>query len=107
MKEDIYKEIICKGFCRYYKDGRDELYCGGYKVLRENVTINELRTIDNFLKKDSHVFKNLRDLKKELEEMVCNGCDFFVDGCDFVSSESDHPCGGYLIISKIIQPYNY
>ncbi len=106
MKEDLYKEIICKGFCRYYKDGRDELYCGGYKVLRENITINELKAINNYLKKESDFFTNIKDINKELEEMICKVCDFFIDGCDFVSSESEQPCGGYLIITKIIQPHS-
>jgi hypothetical protein len=45
MKAKIYTEIICKGFCKYYKEGKEELHCNGYVFLRNNFTPYELKIL--------------------------------------------------------------
>ncbi len=114
MKDKIYTEIICKRFCKYYKEGKEELLCGGYEFLRNNLTTDELKIM---LNSPSPPLKlrggrgelYLKDMKyeipdedEELINLVCKQCDFFIDGCDFAENRSGPPCGGYILISKTI-----
>ena len=82
MKEGLYKDIVCKGFCKHYKEGREGLYCNSYKLIKENLTVNELRAISDNLKRQGI---SSTEIDGEMKERVCKGCDFLVDGCDFVN----------------------
>ncbi len=46
MKDKDYTSIICKGFCSFYREGKEDLSCGTYLFLRNNLTLCEppLRT---------------------------------------------------------------
>ncbi len=96
MKEIIYSEIICKGFCKFYKEGKDEIQCGGYNLLKNNLTHAELARLSNSISKQT----NPKGIENSLREFICNKCDFQVDGCDFREGLSSPPCGGYIIISR-------
>ncbi len=102
MKDRAYTNIICKGFCRFYKEGREELHCGTYNFLRRNLTPNELTA---FLKRPENAKKSpvpdfSRD--KEIKEIVCDGCEFLMDGCDFREDGSHPPCGGYILLERLL-----
>ncbi|NTU42144.1 MAG: hypothetical protein HGA78_03655 [Nitrospirales bacterium] len=98
MKAADYTDIICKGYCRYYKEGKEDLLCGGYFFLRRNLTPSELKAV---LKLSAGEGADTAKGDPALLEAICRGCDFFVDGCDFSDNESGPPCGGY-IIARII-----
>ncbi|HAK88846.1 MAG: hypothetical protein A2077_01520 [Nitrospirae bacterium GWC2_46_6] len=104
MKDKSYTEIVCKKFCKYYKEGKEELLCGGYEFLRNNLTPHELKIMLN----SPLPPLNLRGgegelyLDEELISLVCKQCGFFIDGCDFAESRSGPPCGGYILISRIV-----
>jgi len=97
MKNPLYTEIICKGYCRYYSPGKEEFMCGSYEVLRLNLTPQELR---NLVKIRFRVLaENLSDY---LRNLFCNKCKFKRNDCDFYAGLSDTPCGGYMILKKIL-----
>ncbi|MEW6117074.1 MAG: hypothetical protein AB1553_09265 [Nitrospirota bacterium] len=98
MKDEGYVELICKGFCRFYKEGKEELHCGTYVFLRNNLTAAELHSLLKLFKPPAPEFSK----DSAIKEMVCDKCDFLVDGCDFRDNESGPPCGGYAILEKLL-----
>jgi hypothetical protein len=100
MKDRIYADIICKKFCKYYKEGKEELHCGGYEILRNNLTPYELKMLAGLLRPDENIKDLIPSKNKALTKLICEKCDFFDDGCDFAEDGSGPPCGGYLIIDR-------
>ncbi len=103
MKEKIYTDIICKGFCRYYKEGREEIHCNGYVLLRSNFTPYELKIMLNLFKPKKEIKKEIPDRDERLIDLLCKGCDFFIDGCDYADNISVTPCGGFLIVNLFLE----
>lgn len=116
MKDKAYTDIICKGFCKYYKEGKEELHCNGYVFLRNNLTPHELKIMldlsknsnksavtsnEKFNSRQFSVFNSSLSLDEELINLVCRQCDFFIDGCDYTDNRSGPPCGGYIIINLL------
>jgi len=99
MKETIYTEIICKGFCKYYKEGSEELHCNGYVFLRDNFTLRELKTMIEMLRLKRDIKYKIPERDKGLTSLLCRKCDFFVEGCDYADNQSGPPCGGFLIVN--------
>ncbi|MFA5353829.1 MAG: hypothetical protein WC291_06335 [Thermodesulfovibrionales bacterium] len=96
MKETAFTGLICKGHCRYYKEGKEELHCGGYSFLREHLTPSELSSQLAVSGKAETAGED-----REFLDALCKNCDFFVDGCDFAENRSGPPCGGYAIVRII------
>lgn len=105
MKELPYVDSVCKKFCRYYKEGKEDLYCGGYKVLEQNLTASELSGLIEVsppkVKSDDIIKRLNRRTDKKLMALVCEKCDFMLDGCDFRAGYSGPPCGGYTILYSL------
>ena len=98
MKEDNYTEIICRRFCRYYKEGKEELTCGTYNFLARTLTLNELMN-----KSRAAMAEPDFSADKEILKAVCEECDFFRDGCDFRGGIKAPPCGGYTIVEWLLK----
>jgi hypothetical protein len=97
MKRRDYTDIICKKFCTFYKDGKEELTCGTYRFLAERYTPEEL----------DHLISDLNMIPDyscddEVMKFICAACDFVVDGCDFREKGDAPPCGGYTIVEAMI-----
>ena len=103
MKERIYSEIICKGFCSFFKEGKDELLCGGYKFLRDNLTPNELEHLTHFVDRAEGLKKQIPPDNETLFGLICSTCDFHIDGCDYREDRSGPPCGGFILTGKLIK----
>ncbi len=100
MKEGVWTEIICRGFCPYFKEGKEELQCAPYALLKETFTINEIRAaLDALSGKGEPDFT--RD--EEIDEIACRGCEFLADGCDFRQDRSGPPCGGYTVLEALLK----
>ncbi len=95
-KEKHYKEAICKGFCLFYKEGKDELYCGSYKFITEHYPDLRAGTIPSDYEPDF-------SMDDEIMKRVCSICDFLEDGCGFRDGEGTPPCGGYTIIEWLLK----
>lgn len=100
MKQEPYTSLICKKFCSYYSWGKESELCGGYFYLKKFLTPSELSSIIEVF----HL-----DLKETLNQelsFICSMCDFREEGCDFFINKSNLPCGGYLIINRMISRLN-
>ncbi len=105
MKEKAYSKVICKGFCNFYKEGKEEIHCGGYEILINNVTPKEIQLLSHHLSKQP-IDESQKNLDDFLMEFVCKRCDFEIDGCDFREGNPSPPCGGYIIISKLLSYFS-
>jgi hypothetical protein len=99
MNKGILRSIVCRGFCSFYKNGKNESpKCGTYDFLAENLSTDELR--EAALAAIRHMDYSL---DKEIRHMICERCAFFADGCDFRRSRRSPPCGGYIIIERLFK----
>ena len=104
MKDENYSGIICKRFCSFYKEGKKEdLCCGAFSFLNKNLTPRELRLLLDLLKSDERSRERTLSADKEIKRLVCDRCDFLVDGCDYREDGSQPPCGGYTIIAMLLK----
>jgi hypothetical protein len=100
MHEDVRRRLVCKGFCKFYKPGRKErLKCGTYDFLSRNLSPGELL----------HVCRGTgpHDLSRDedIRAMICDRCEFLVDGCDFRDGLPSPPCGGYAVVESLLKRY--
>ncbi len=103
MKDTDYTGIICEGFCSFYKEGKEDLCCGTFLFLRENLTLHELRSVLELSKMAERPQKCTFCADDVIKRLVCDKCDFLVDGCDFREDGSHPPCGGYSIIEMLLE----
>ncbi|MEW5747001.1 MAG: hypothetical protein AB1805_16350 [Nitrospirota bacterium] len=102
MNDERYTRLICKKFCSFYKGTTEELRCETYNFLAEHLTpaeLNTLLTLARLVERES-----APDFSKDAEvnTLVCERCEFRIDGCDFRENGSAPPCGGYVIIEKLL-----
>lgn len=102
MKEKIHTDIICRSFCRYFKEGKEEMHCGGYRFLVDNFTVAELYQLSDLPDRDEEIKHRVPADDENLSDLVCGRCDFRVDGCDYRENRSGPPCGGYILIDRLV-----
>jgi hypothetical protein len=102
MKEAEYNRIICKPFCSFYKEGKDEMACGGYNLLINQATLAELKRLAGQISITEDISKQIPPENEFLTNVVCKQCDFLVDGCDYAENRSGPPCGGYILIERLV-----
>lgn len=88
MKEDEYRDIICKRFCSYYKPLKRDFSCGAFEFLKGSLTPEEIKALI-----EARVFTGLIE-----EKDLCQICSFRFGDCDFYEGLSDTPCGGYNLV---------
>lgn len=93
---DTYREVVCKGLCSFYKEGRDK-GCGTFTYLKRNLSPGEVRLFASGLKAPDFSRDN------DLRHLACYKCDFLADGCDFRQGSSTNPCGGYSLIESLLK----
>lgn len=103
MKEDACVNIICRSFCSFYKEGKEEIQCGGYQFLKKQLTLSELKLLAEQIDKTTDISRQIPPENDELSALVCRQCDFLIDGCDYSENRSGPPCGGYIMISQLIK----
>ncbi len=91
MKKREVTEIICRRYCKYYKEGKEDLLCGTYRFLAERYSAGELERVPEEIAPDFSGDAYI------LEE-ICKGCEFVADGCDFRGGNPGPPCGGYYVV---------
>jgi hypothetical protein len=98
VKADDYTNIICKKFCTFYREGREGLTCGTYDFISRNVTLGELKSaIQSTAPTPDFAFD------EKIRGLVCEKCDFMIDGCDFREGLDAPPCGGYTLMEWLIK----
>ncbi len=96
MKDMKYTDLICKTFCEFYKEGKEELHCMTYLYLQERFSPDELSKLTDVQQKIPDY-----SMDKEIKEEICEKCDFIKDGCDYREGLSSPPCGGYRIVEVL------
>lgn len=98
MKTAKYIELICKRYCNYYKDVKEDLTCETYNFLAEKFTPDELESKIHDIK-----IKPQFSCDEEIKRLICDRCEFLINGCDFRDGLDAPPCGGYAIIEWLIK----
>ncbi|MDQ1238970.1 MAG: hypothetical protein QG577_1155 [Thermodesulfobacteriota bacterium] len=101
MNDATAEDKICKVYCNYYKPNRiEDERCRGFTL--SQFLLNQKAPPE---KMPMGPFDPL--FKKEFfRSSVCRPCPFFVDGCDFVSSDGPpdcNPCGGLQFLSQLLK----
>ena len=102
MNKDAYTDTICKSFCIFYKEGKEDLFCGTYRFLMNNLTSRELHSLLDMLKIRGLNISPDFSRDAEIKKLVCSACDFLIDGCDFRDNGSHPPCGGYILVERLL-----
>lgn len=98
MSTVSHTDVICRNFCTFFKEGKEDMQCGTYRVLASLITASE---IENLVRGISPVPEYSFDAR--IAELVCSQCDFLVDGCDFRDGLDSPACGGYVILEHLIR----
>jgi hypothetical protein len=98
MKEGKYTEVICSNFCRFYKEGKEELQCGAYMFLKKCFSPDEIAVfVQNIDAGPLFMFDDF------IRELICERCEFLTDGCDYREGLESPPCGGYAVIEHMVR----
>ncbi len=97
MKSDAFTDIVCRGFCRFYREGKESQACGTYDFLARNLTAAELASMAPGIRLKPAFSKD-----EEIMSLACMQCDFLIDGCDFREGLDAPPCGGYTILASLL-----
>ena len=97
MKTALYREIICRGFCPFYREGKDDLTCGTYNFIEQILTAQELKLAVRQLQAVPDLFGD-----REIRNLICENCDFLTDGCGFREGTDSRPCGGFTVVEGLM-----
>lgn len=104
MKNKSYTQCICETACVFYRPGKEELLCAGYRYLTCTYSVDKLKELTRQISMNSHMPEGVERYKnQDMETLLCEHCDFRIDGCDFADNCSGPPCGGYLIVLRLVQ----
>lgn len=99
-----YRELICGRMCRYFKPEKYENPgCGGVEWLKPRASLEPaLASLDAG---PSDLLHGL-DPEDARLWVVCNTCEFRIDGCDFrdpeVPDNECEPCGGLRVVAGLL-----
>jgi hypothetical protein len=101
-KKDI-KDIVCKPYCSFYREGaKEELICNGARIVEISLERGILSS--PALSGLEHGSALSAEEYALLDEIVCRPCPFLADGCDFRSAAppvAAEPCGGFILLSLL------
>lgn len=97
-----YTDVICRGYCNFYKPGKEPLKCGSLCFLERNLSNGEVRQLAQMADGKTPEFSKDRHIKS----IVCSKCDFLKDGCDFRMGVKSPPCGGYTLLEQLFKTYS-
>ena len=98
MKRDNYTDIICKRFCTFHNPDKEGLACGTYEFISRNLTPGE---VESAIQGIALAPDFTRD--RIIQRLICEKCDFMIDGCDFREGKNTSPCGGYAIVEWLMK----
>ena len=97
MKDPSLVQSLCVRYCAYYKPGKnEELACKGYAVMERLMRSNRRIVFEQYgHSPDSAVMEML-------VQKMCMSCDFHEQDCDFIQDRTALPCGGFVLISRLL-----
>lgn len=91
------KQTLCLNYCVYFKPGKDEgLACRGYVVVEKLMRSGKVIAFERSGKKPD-VATN-----ESLVQKMCMICDFHEHDCDFMQDRRSPPCGGFVLLLKLL-----
>lgn len=100
MKKAPFETLVCSPWCRFYKGGKEEMACAGLIFFQNRFEWNSLNKLLQTLEPMS--WNASED--QLLAGVLCDPCEFRVDGCGFREGEEDSPpCGGYILLELLIR----
>jgi hypothetical protein len=91
------EQTLCLKFCSYYKPGKNEdLACKGYGVVERLLREGKISVIEN--NSDEYI----PDLADRIIKTLCIACDFHEQDCDFMQNRAARPCGGFVLLAKLL-----
>lgn len=95
------KRMVCEKFCVFYKPEKTGMKCGTLEFLERNLTKREIK----FFSERARPINEPAPHDNEIKTMVCeSACEFYkTDDCDFRLGKPSSPCGGYSLLSSLIQ----
>jgi len=109
MPKADFKDYVCRPYCSFYKESqKEEMACRGAEVIK-NLVMQQLIDPDTLprFEKNGRLWRNY---KKNFAKYICAPCPFRIDGCDFMSEAPDtadveriEPCGGFILLSLLIE----
>ena len=104
MSKTTFQEYICLPFCEFYKPGvKEELLCQGALLLERLVRQGRLNPQE--LPGLPSDLPPMPGHDPALEAVVCAGCPFQAEDCDFRSPHPPadaRPCGGLLLLERLL-----
>ncbi len=99
-----YRELICGRMCRYFKpEKHEDPGCGGVEWLKPRTGLDA--ALSALQARPSDMLHGLDPNDPRLW-VVCNSCEFRIDGCDFrdpeVAPEDCEPCGGLRAVAGLL-----
>jgi hypothetical protein len=97
-KKTPLKKTLCLKFCAHYKPGKnEELACRGYNIVEKLILSGK---VEESLQNSG---ASLDRVKAELlVQAMCPSCDFHEQDCDYFQDRAALPCGGFVLLSKLI-----
>jgi hypothetical protein len=98
-KHTTLVQALCAPYCIYFKHNRnEELLCRGA------VIVDRLIADRMFLPgSESEPEAPVPGAQEILIRRVCAVCDFQPNDCDFSQDRSAQPCGGFLLLRRLLE----
>lgn len=90
-------QTLCLPYCIYYKPGKNE-----ESVCRGAVVVDRLVCAGKSVAVVLPAGKSRTVPDEFLVRHLCGVCDFHEHDCDFMQDQSATPCGGYLLLEKLL-----
>jgi hypothetical protein len=92
------ERTLCSQYCTYYKPDKDEaLACRGYTVVERCLREGKNLVLDGHRPKLAPATAEL------IVNKMCTACDFYEHDCDFMQNRTASPCGGFVLLSKLLE----
>ncbi len=98
QKDPQLIEALCRPYCSYFKpDRNEELLCRGAMIV---VGLQQAGRLTNH--HENVALKQAREATEVLLERLCGACDFRAEDCDFARDPSARPCGGFILLTRLL-----
>ncbi len=100
-KNEALIRTLCRPYCRYYKQGKNEdLLCRGAVVVERLILSGKSIVPPVRKKQQHHAAPSIREL---VVNCLCAACAFRQNDCDFAEDGTSEPCGGFVLLLGLLE----